>query len=1234
MGRSPVHGVNWRSRRSYLTARALRGTESGVSGAARRELESARPALGAGTVDRRRLAGFRSARGAHFATPWRAMWMLVLVAVLLCAGGMQVHGQQPATLQGTVTDVSGAVIPQAKVVVRSASGGAAVTAATDDDGNFQLTGLAAGDYLVTATAANFAPAQARVTAGAQTAELHLELSVAQASETVAVRAEGAQIDTSSTETGGTLDAQQMTTVPLNGRSFTDALAVMPGVTPTSSAQPNAIVMSGVASTPPSGELDSGSLSIGGQRETANSFRVNGADAQEDVNMGTAIVPTLDSIADLNVATGNYAPEFGSASGGQIAVTTKSGTNAWHGSLYDFLRNTNLDARNYFSLDRGAFHQNQFGSTLGGPLRKDRLYFFADYQGTRLAEGVDTGLISVPSATERSGDFSGVASSLTGAVSGPYLASLLTQKLGYSVTEGEQYYFPGCSSQNECVLPNAKIPAAAWASAAQHLLGYIPAANAGSGTFSTSAAEQEIRDDKGAFRLDGNTRIGSVAGYYFLDDYNVNDPYPSGTGGATVPGFNALNYGRAQLLALSDTKTRGSNTVNQARVSYMRNAANVGVPQGGVGPTLTSQGFSGIVPLDPKTEGVENVIFNDFTMGVDVTALFQAENIVEGADDWSHVIGNHNLKLGADVHGDQINTHPDVYFNGSFAFTGSETGLDFADFLLGVDSSYTQGDARRFYNRNLLAGAYAQDSWKVRPTLTLDYGVRWDLLPPWYEKYNQLQTLVPGEQSQVFPNAPEGIVFPGDPGVPRTLAAKQWTNFAPRVGLAWSPKFLGEGKTSVRASWGQFYTPIEGLSPAIMSANPPYGYTYTSAVPTLFDTPWTAAADGSSLQPNGPRFPLAAAPVGASRTRPVSTVNWAQFEPFTGIPAVAPGNVTPYAEDYLASVERQLGRNTVLDVSYVGTQAHHLLTLLEANPGDPALCLSLSEVSEVASGSATCGPFGESGTYTRANGQVVDGTRTRFSPAFGSVSWQKTIGNSHDNALELSLKHDGSRLGYTVAYTWSQSIDQSSSLADAVDPLDPGLSRSLSAFDLTHNLVANYHYHLAGLPAAWGGSQPWLRTATSGWTVFGLTRMTTGFPVTLVNNNDTSLLGTQPNGVNNNGVDQLDFTPGRLELKGSPAAGNGFNTSLFGLPALGDFGNARKRFFHGPGSDDTDLAVEKSTSFMDGKELQLRAEAFNLFNRSQFFGPASVEGNVGSQTFGQIVSAAPPRLMQLSARVRW
>jgi hypothetical protein len=667
----------------------------------------------------------------------------------------------------------------------------------------------------------------------------------------------------------------------------------------------------------------------------------------------------------------------------------------------------------------------------------------------------------------------------------------------------------------------------------------------------------------------------------------------------------------------------------------------------VGVSLASQGFvtgegtSGIVPLLPEIEGVANVIFNGFTMGVDVTSLYQAENTFEVADDASRTLGKHVVSVGVDVHADQINTHPTVYDNGSFSFTGSETGSDFADFLLGLDSSYTQGQGQKFYNRNHYLELYAQDSWRVSSQLTLNYGLRWDVLPPWSEKYNQLLTLNPEEQSVVFPNAPKGILFPGDPGVAKTLSPTRYGNVAPRLAASWAPKarpgalawVLGApGATLVKAGYGVYYSAFEGLSAGIMSGNPPYGFTDTSAAPTLFNEPFVTAATGVSV---GQRFPLQHVAFGASPANPNTSVNWANFEPLTGIPAFAMNNVTPYAENYSVSVEREVGAHTVVSAGYVGTQAHHLLVIQEVNAGDPAACLALSTPASVAPGSATCGPFGESSTYTTAAGEVMQGTRTNFGPAFGSVNLQRTIANSHDNALEVSVKHSTRRLFLQVGYTWSKSIDQSSSLAEAVYPevagiSNAGMSRALSAFDLTHNFVAVYRYTLP-VGELWKGHA----RLTEGWNVSGLTRFSTGFPVTLVNNNDTSLLGTQPNGINNNGVDEPEVAVGDLQVNHRPGTGGyGFNTNLFSLPALGTLGNARRRFFYGPGADNTDLAVEKTTELRKGMSLELRAEAFNVFNHGQFFGPAAVSGNISSTNFGQVQSSSSPRLMQLAARFRF
>ena len=1134
---------------------------------------------------------------------------LFLLAVFLCgilAGAVPLlFADQAFTILGVAHDVSGARIPHAHVVVHIDSSGALLETETGDQGDFRIDVPGAGAYRVEVTAAGFKPltAQAVLTDRTPVAQLDLNLKIGGHAETVEVTAEALAAETTSTQLGETLDARKMESVPLNGRSFTGLMAVQPGIVPANTAQPGAVIMTGVASTPPSGNVNPGNLSISGQREASNGFRVNGSDVEEDVNMGTSIVPNLDSIDSFRVLTSNFDAEYGNSSGGQVLVTTKAGTAAWHGSAFEFLRNTALDARNYFSQDRAAYRQNQFGGAIGGtPFRKS-VAVFADYQGTRLTEGIDTGDIAVPSVAERGGDFS--ASPLTGSVNGAAWASLLTALLGRTVTAGEPY------SQ---VFPSAQIPQSAWSAPAKYLLASIPSPNAGPGLFETSAEAQTLEDDKGALRIDWAHGKGTLTGYYFIDGYSLDNPYPTGTGGASVPGFDAASSGRAQLLSLGHAMTFGNAALNEFHLSYMRNANVVGKPKGGVGPSLTAQGFTGIVSLKPSTEGIENIAFNDFTLGVDTTSIVQAENIYEAADAFSRILGKHGLKAGGEIHASQIDTHPDVIFNGSFAFNGSETGLDFADFLLGVASSYTQGQAGSFYNRNLYIAAFAQDSWKLSSALTVNYGVRWDRIRPWLEKFNQLQTLVEGEQSQVFPGAPAGLVFPGDIGVARSLAPPQ-NDFAPRAGVAYSPFFAspflhrltGEpGQTSVRLGYGMFYTAYEGLSAGIMSANPPYGYTYTSAAPPLFASPFTVAATGANA---GQRFPLQEVAHGASRSNPNSSVNWSQFEPLVGIPAVDPTDVTPYAEHWMVSVERQFGESTLAAVSYVGTQSHHLLVLEEANPADPALCLSL--------GSA-CGPFNE------------QAARTRFGPAFGSVELQRTIANANYNALEAALNHRTHGLDLLASYTFSKSIDQSGGLPEPVNPVNPSLSRALSAFDLRHNLVASFHFQVPETE-----QRGLLHAMTAGWTVSGIARFTTGLPVTLLNNNDTSLLGTTPNGINNNGVDTPEWTGKSLRLHTNPRGGTAiFDASQLTLPALGTMGNARRRFFCGPGMASLDATVSR-TLFVEGKRtLELRAEGFNVVNHAQFFGAASVEGNISSGSFGQAVSAMPPRLVQLAARYRF
>ncbi len=1155
------------------------------------------------------------------------------------------------SISGTVTDISGAVIPKATVTATNIDTGIRQTTASDAKGFYSFPGLPVGHYSLQVDSPGLKPyRRTGIEVDANSAlTLDVVLLVGERVDTVSVVENQLHVETVSTQAGEVISGTQMTSVPLNMRSFTDLLALQPGVVPVTSITSETVQDVGASVLSPSGDLNPGTISINGQREFANSFLVNGSDVEEDVNMGAAIVPNLDSIAEFRILTNNFDAEYGEFSGGQINVVTKSGSNVFHGDAFEFLRNTHLDARNFFSPTRGAFNQNQFGGTFGGPVRKNKIFFFGDYQGTRSTQGIDSGQIPVPSLADRTGNLSDLASSFTTTdangntiattVSGPYWASLLSQELGYPVTSGEPYYMSGCTAAT-CVLPGATIPRSAWSGPATNLLQYIPTPNNTNGTFSTSAYSQTLQDNKGGYRADSNTRLGLLTAYYFLDNWSENNPYPIAQGGANVPGFNALYTGRAQLLDLCGTKTLSPSAVDEFHFSYMRDANDLGKPVGGVGVSLADQGFEvgqgtpGIVPLSPQTEGVESVGFNSFTIGTNTNELNQTGNTFQWLDNFSKVTGTHTIKAGGEYHYDQVNVNAIAQFNGSFLFFGTETGSDFADFLMGIPSQYNQSQLQAFYGRNNYLSLYGQDSWRVRRSLTLNYGVRWDRIEPWYEKYNQIATFKPGVASVVFPGAPAGILYPTDPGVPRTLAPPGNRDFAPRIGLAYAPSVTGDGtlakllgkpgETSMRASYGMFYTAIEALTIGVMSANAPYGTTYTSPAPPLFSTPFVSAASGQNL---GQYFPVALAPLDTSASHPDPDINWAQFEPISGLPNYPTTNHIPYTEEYMFSLERALGSHTVLSLNYVGTQGHRLLVLDEANPGDPSLCLFLSNPSNLAAGQIPCGPFGEDSTYITSTGRVYNGTRGPLGSNFGSNANQATMGGSHYNALQITLRHDSRRLNVLAGYTYSKSEDQSSNVGDEVNPYDPSLSRALSAFDARQNFVVSYSYEIP-FEHFFHASNRW----TEGWEISGITHFSTGLPVTLVNYGDNSLLGAEPNGINNYGVDEPDYSGGPLDLNRNPRNGQPyFNSSLFSENALGSPGTSSRRFFSGPGMNNFDMALLKNLHLTELKSLQIRLEGFNVFNHAQFFGPQAVDGNIDSATFGQVINAAAPRLVQVGAK---
>jgi len=1175
--------------------------------------------------------------------------LLMLALIFFLAVGAR--ADTVGSISGTITDQSGAVIPDTMVTALNLDTTVQQTTKTNANGFYNFTALPVGRYEIEILREGFEPYKRTGLAIDVNSQLRADviLSMGGQSEEVVVSDTAVHIETESTQVGEVVSGDVMTVVALNGRSFTDLMSLQPGIVPMSTQTPDSVVMAGASvAIAPSGGLNPGNQSISGQREDANGFLVNGGDVKELMNGGTLIVPDLDSISEFRILTNNFDAEYGNYSGGIVNVVTKSGANQLHGSAFEFLRNTAFDAKNFFDPAVEAYRQNQFGGTVGGPIAKNKFFFFADYQGTRTNEGISTGKIPVPTLADRTGNLLGEAGLFeTGCNGGPctvsrcdvpatclatQLSNSLSSATGSTVTvsPGEMYYTAGCINYAQCVFPNGIFPMGAWSAPARNLLQYIPAAtNIADSTFSTGSQSELVRDDKGSIRADtGATRWGQFSVYYFYDTFFVNNPYPTGQGGASVPGFSGLNLGTAQLLNLGNVKTFGSTSVNEFHASFMRSYNNVGQPAGGVGPSLASQGFltgvgtQGIVPLDPAIEGVENLIFNSFVVGTPTTNLRQANDTYTLSDDFSKVIGKHTIKTGVELILDQINIHPNPEFNGGFSFNGSQTGSDFVDFLVGAPNLYNQADSQSYYPRHKYVGGFGQDSWQIKSNLTLNYGVRWDLMQYWSEKYNQIPTFIPGEQSKVYPTAPVGIVYPTDPGVPNTLVPEK-NRFSPRLGVAYSPntsngllgKIIGgPGKTSIRAGYGIFYSVIQGNTIAFDQPQPPYGLSYTSPTAPLFATPFTAASGELGTNP----FPLAFPPLNASTSHPNPGINFSQFEPIQGMTAPPPTNTYPYPENYFLSIERNLDANTVLDLSYVGSEAHHLLVVYSANPGNAALCVTLPG----------CGPGGENSTYVISPTQTYNCTREGLGCSFGNDDYEGSVGNSNYNSFQATIQHKAKSLNLMIAYTYSKSIDNASSLADTGDPFNLKLMRALSAFDLKHNLVATYEYTLP-VDRLSRQSNRW----TQGWVISGITHASTGFPVTLSTSTDNSLQGSNPNGVNNRYLDLPDVVPGPLDVGRYVQNGQVyyFNISLFKANALGTPGNASRRFFYGPGSFNTDLALLKSIPLSETKALQLRLETFNIFNHTQFFGPAAVNGNFSSPLFGEVVKAAPPRLMQLAVK---
>jgi len=1206
------------------------------------------------------------------------VFLLISIVSIVLTSAVVLRADVTGSILGVVHDRSQAVVAGAKVLATNIQTNLKQETTSAGDGSYRILALPAGNYRLTVTASGFRTFTETDIEVKVNDQLHFDvtLDVGTVTEHVEISANAVQVQTENTQLGDVIDSKKMLALPLNGRSYLDLLGLQAGVAPGNSNQ--AIQQD----RPVSGNLNPGNLSVNGQRETANAFLVNGGDVSEGRNLGAGLVPNLDSVEEFRLITNSFDAEYGKFSGAVMNAITKSGTNGFHGDVFEFLRNDKFDAKNYFAPGKSELRRNQFGYTLGGPIWKNHLFFFSDYQGTRQVQGAETGLVTVPTPAQLSGHIDPAAFMTTDSngnpvpttVDGAYWAQVLTQRLGYTVSQNEPYSIAGCTTPADaqagvCVFPGGVIPQPAFAKPVAGYLPFIPAPTLPGDVrnYSNNSQKNTVNDDKYGERVDFNNRkTGNWSWYYHLDNSNLHNALPSSF--PSVPGFPTTTPSRAQAFVMSNTKTFGATAVNEARFSFFRTVLHLDNPAGSFAdlPSLgfiTGEGTLGIVPLPGYKTYLPQITLKNISLNLGVPTLntFQPNTTYMVSDVFSKATGKHTWKFGGEFRYLQINERNYASPNGQFVFDGTVTGSDIADFLLGATSNiggngpYTQAALQLLDSRTRYGGAFAQDAWKVKPNLTLNLGLRWEVSMPFYDTQGKIQTFVPGQQSTVFPLSPTGLVFPGDKGIPKTLAPTDYNNFAPRLGLAYSPGFSdgalgkifgGPGKTSIRAAYGIYYTSIEDLNLFYEVADAPFGLYWTAPVSVMFDEPFRIRANGQSL---GQRFPFTAPIPGAPSN---ATLDFSVYEPMNYFPGYNKHNVLPYGEHFNLSIQRELSKSTVLTLAYVGTSGHHLITQNEANPGDPALCMQLNAegAMDTTTGAVGCGPGNENDVFQRPDSSFVYSTRLRsstfpypiqgsnFCPGsalqvcFGSGNTNTlTTANSIYHAGQITVERRANDVTFLAAYTFSKAIDDSSAFGDLVNFFNPKLSRGLASTDVTHNFVASYVWAIPFDRLFPAGP----KRLTQGWQMQGITRFATGFPIQMnESDDDISLTGSSATDMPNR-VGPVKIVNPR---KANPNCPSDNGTGCYFLPSafapnttLGTFGTANRRFFHGPGFNNTDFGFLKRTVIREQMAFDLRIEFFNIFNHAQFTNPT---GNINDSNFGIVTNARDPRIGQISAKFFW
>ena len=1106
------------------------------------------------------------------------------------AAGLNVSAQQiTGNIRGTVSDPSGAVVRDATVTAEQVETGLTRTALTDRTGNYLLLELPVGHYRLEVAAKNF---QKYVQEGIslnvnETASVPVHLVVGAETQQIQVQADAQLIQSTVTSLGKTVQERELLDLPLDGRNFTQLGLLQPGVVPLTPGLQEA-----------GGSLRDGqAYAVNGQRPESNNFLIDGASNFDGVDGGFVLKPPVDAITEFRILTHNSNAEFGNSLGSTTNIITRSGSNAIHGALWEFLRNDAFDATNFFAKTTEPLKQNQFGATIGGPIRKNKTFFFGYYEGFRNRQGETQGS-TVPSLKQRQGDFSEMC------INGFDPNSGICNDRQPPNPPGDPNSPPIHQLFN--IFANALVPFNQLPfinPLSQNLLSLFPQPNDGLNVFNSTETLQQDSDQFG-LRLDHYLSSADAFNFHYLFSNGTRFD-PLSPSGASVPGFPIGEDHRAQNFVAQETHNFSPATIGVFRFSYLRNKFLFGERTNHTTPA--SLGFQYEPSLDLAV-GPPFLQVNGYTIVGD--PITGPRNTYENAFDYSGslswVRGRHDLKFGGGYQRLQINVLQGIATNGFFVFDKFPITDSFASFLFGQPVFFLQGrgDFSRGIRGNSLNG-YAQDTYKVSQRLTLNFGLRYELPFPYTEIKNRQTLWIPGRQSKAMPAAPSGLLYPGDPGVPAGLIPTFKKGFAPRVGIAWDP--TGSAKWLVTSAYGIFYEPYyTGQGGPLQSpiSAPPYLQTAQISLPNFSDP-----FNGNPPAPGTFATPL------------------------TNL-TLAPNLPLPYSQDWDLNVQRSLGSDLLLEIGYVGTKGTKLPRFIEGNPAVyiPGVDGSGQPIS----------------TSSNADQRrLYSGCTLADSPSscvYSSTGLIAGIANSSYNALEASLKKRFSHgISFLASYTYSKSIDDASSFNMtgsaakpvagendlAQNPFDVAAERGRSLFDARHRFVLSYQW---GLPF-WNQPHNWYQQALGNWQLNGIATLMTGTPFTVFDSNDFSVQGSAPE-ISGFFSNRPNLVPGQDPNSGPHSPSAWLNRSAFQQIAqdpnspVQQFGTAGRNIAQGPGYANWDFSAFKNIHIAESKEFQFRAEFFNILNHTNFRLPDS---DISSPTFNQILAAQPPRLIQLAMK---